>query len=48
MDHDINLVLRSKIIYSSLQIENAINNLLVKHLLILDKSKTKTLEIKQE
>lgn len=41
MDHDINLVLRSKIIYSSLQIENAINNLLVKHLLILDKSKTK-------
>ena len=42
MDHDINLVLRSKIIYSSLQIENAINNsTFVKHLLILDKSKTK-------
>ncbi|WP_210149792.1 hypothetical protein [Chryseobacterium scophthalmum] len=38
---DINLVLRSKIIHCSLNIENAINELLLKYLLITDKSKTK-------
>ncbi|MDM1555970.1 MULTISPECIES: hypothetical protein [Chryseobacterium] len=38
---DINLELRSKIIHCSLNVENAINELLLKYLLITDKSKTK-------
>ncbi len=38
---EINLELRSKIVYCSLNIENAINDLLLKYLLITDKTKTK-------
>lgn len=38
---DINLILRSKIVHCSLNVENAINELLLKYLLITDKSKTK-------
>lgn len=38
---DINLVLRSKIVHCSLNVENAINELLLKYLLITDKTKTK-------
>ncbi|THV56485.1 hypothetical protein [Chryseobacterium candidae] len=38
---DINLVLRSKIVHCSLNVENAINELLLRYLLITDKSKTK-------
>lgn len=38
---DINLVLRSKIVHCSLNVENAINELLLKYLLITDKSRTK-------
>ena len=41
MEDNINLELRSKILYCALNIENAINNLLSKHLLIIDKTKTK-------
>lgn len=41
MEDEINLVLRSKVLYCSLNIESAINNLLLKYLLIKDKTKTK-------
>ena len=41
MKDESNLVLRSKILYCTLNIENAINNLLAKHLLITDKKRTK-------
>lgn len=43
---DINLVLRSKIIHCSLNIENAVNELLLKYLVIIDKSKTKNFALK--
>ncbi|WP_312343452.1 hypothetical protein [Chryseobacterium binzhouense] len=43
---DINLVLRSKIIHCSLNIENAVNELLLKYLVITDKSKTKNFALK--
>lgn len=41
MEKNVNLELRSKILFCALNIENVINNLLVKHLLIIDKTKTK-------
>lgn len=41
MEKNVNLELRSKILFCALNIENLINNLLVKHLLIIDKTKTK-------
>ncbi|WP_374451289.1 hypothetical protein [Cloacibacterium normanense] len=41
MEKKVNLELRSKILFCALNIENVINNLLVKHLLIIDKTKTK-------
>lgn len=44
---DINLALRSKVIHCSLNIENAINELLLKYLLITDKSKTKNFASKK-
>ena len=41
MEKNVNLELRSKNLFCALNIENVINNLLVKHLLIIDKTKTK-------
>ncbi len=41
MEKNVNLGLRSRILFCPLNIENVINNLLVKHLLIIDKTKTK-------